>query len=96
MDLELGSGEVFWAIFWLSLWGAWVFMVVMVWLQVFRSRDLSGVAKAIWTALILLLPLVGVLLYLCIRGVRVDDDHTVAQLESWKAAGPSRTPPSAT
>ncbi len=68
MDIDFGSGDVFWGVFWLSLYGAWVYMLITIWLHVFRSPELSGWVKALWTAIILLIPFVGVLLYLCIRG----------------------------
>jgi hypothetical protein len=71
MDIEFGSGDVFWTIFWLTLWLAWIAMVVIVFLHIFRDPEMPGVAKAIWAALLLVLPLVGVLLYLCIKGSRV-------------------------
>ena len=72
MDVDWGSGDVFWTIFWLTLWLAWVAMVVIIFLHIFRDRQMSGVAKAVWAALLLVVPVVGVLLYLCIRGARVD------------------------
>jgi hypothetical protein len=74
MDIEFGSGDVFWTIFWLSLWLAWIAMVVIVFLHIFRDPELSGVAKAIWAAILLVVPLVGVLLYLCIKGSRVGSE----------------------
>ena len=46
----------------------WIYLVVTVVADVFRSHDLSGWAKAGWLALIVLLPLVGVLIYVIARG----------------------------
>ena len=40
----------------------------MVFLDIFRSSDLSGLAKALWFLFVLLIPLIGVLAYLIARG----------------------------
>ena len=37
-------------------------------IDIFRSPDLSGLAKALWLLFVLLIPLVGVLVYLIARG----------------------------
>ena len=46
----------------------WIWIAVGVIFDVFRSRDLSNGAKALWLLVIFLLPLLGVLAYLLIRG----------------------------
>jgi ABC-type multidrug transport system fused ATPase/permease subunit len=50
------------------LFMAWIFCLFYIFRDVFRSRDLSGFAKAGWVFLIVLLPLIGVLAYLISRG----------------------------
>ena len=46
----------------------WIWLAVTVIIDVFRSQDLSGWAKAGWLVLIVLLPLVGVIIYVIARG----------------------------
>jgi hypothetical protein len=46
----------------------WIILVFHVVLDIFRSHDLSGPAKALWLIFILVLPLLGTLLYVVIRG----------------------------
>jgi len=46
----------------------WIWLAVTVVIDVFRSQDLSGWAKAGWIVLIVLLPLLGVLVYVIARG----------------------------
>ncbi len=46
----------------------WIWIAVGVVFDVFRSRDLSNVAKAAWMLLIFIFPLFGVLIYLLVRG----------------------------
>jgi uncharacterized membrane protein YhaH (DUF805 family) len=46
----------------------WIWIAVTVVVDVFRSHDLSGWAKAGWLVLIVLIPLLGVLIYIIARG----------------------------
>jgi Short C-terminal domain/Phospholipase_D-nuclease N-terminal len=64
----------------------WIWIAVGVIFDIFRSRDLSNLAKAGWVLLILILPWLGVLLYLIVRGHTMHehqvDDH--AQLDAFR------------
>ena len=60
--------EIFWSIFTFFLLVAWIWAVIGVISDVFRSDDLSGFAKGIWVLVIILVPWLGVLSYLIIRG----------------------------
>jgi hypothetical protein len=60
--------NVFWTIFEFFLWVIWIWILIMVFIDIFRSRDLSGVAKALWFLFVLFIPLIGVLVYLIARG----------------------------
>ncbi len=51
----------------------WIWAAIGVVLDVFRSHDLSGFAKAAWVLLIVIFPLIGVLLYLLFRGEGMHD-----------------------
>ena len=46
----------------------WIMLAFHVFADLFRSHDLSGGAKALWVIFILILPLLGCLLYVIIRG----------------------------
>jgi hypothetical protein len=60
--------NVFWTIFEVFLWVIWIWILVWVFIDIFRSRDLSGGAKALWFLFVLFIPLIGVLVYLIARG----------------------------
>ena len=60
----------FWTIFMIFLWVIWFWVLITIFIDLFRSHDLSGWAKALWFIFILLLPLIGVLVYLIARGGR--------------------------
>lgn len=59
---------LFWTMLWFFLWVAWIVVVVRVFADIFRSHDLGGFAKAIWAIVVILLPLIGVTVYLIARG----------------------------
>jgi len=46
----------------------WIWIAVGVVFDIFRSRDLSNWAKALWILFIIILPFIGVLVYLLVRG----------------------------
>jgi Tfp pilus assembly protein PilO len=58
----------FWTVLEIFLWILWIWVLVYVFIDIFRSRDLSGWAKALWFVFVLFIPLIGVLVYLIARG----------------------------
>jgi Short C-terminal domain/Phospholipase_D-nuclease N-terminal len=58
----------FWTVFEIFLWVLWIWVLIYVFVDIFRSRDLSGWAKALWFVFVLFIPLIGVLVYLIARG----------------------------
>jgi biopolymer transport protein ExbB/TolQ len=58
----------FWTILEIFLWVLWIWVLIYVFIDIFRSRDLSGWAKALWFIFVLFIPLIGVLVYLIVRG----------------------------
>jgi Short C-terminal domain/Phospholipase_D-nuclease N-terminal len=60
--------NVFWTIFEIFLWVIWIWILIWIFIDIFRSHDLSGVAKALWFLFVLFIPLLGVLAYLIVRG----------------------------
>ena len=60
--------NIFWSMFEFFLWVIWIWILIWVFIDIFRSRDLSGWAKALWFLFVLIIPLVGVLVYLISRG----------------------------
>jgi hypothetical protein len=60
--------SIFWSILEFFLWVIWIWILIMIFIDIFRSHDLSGWAKALWFLFVLLIPLIGVLVYLIVRG----------------------------
>jgi membrane protein implicated in regulation of membrane protease activity len=63
----------FWTIFEIFLWVIWIWILIYVFIDIFRSHDLSGWGKALWFLFVLLIPLIGVLVYLIVRGSSMQD-----------------------
>jgi hypothetical protein len=60
--------DFFWTIFEIFLWVIWIWILIWIFIDIFRSHDLSGWAKALWFLFVLFIPLIGVLVYLIVRG----------------------------
>ena len=60
--------NIFWTMFEFFLWVVWIWLLIWVFIDIFRSRDLSGWAKALWVLFVVILPFLGVLVYLIARG----------------------------
>jgi len=58
----------FWTIFEIFLWVLWIWILIYIFIDIFRSHDLSGWGKALWFIFVLFIPLIGVLVYLIVRG----------------------------
>ena len=68
MLAEFGTGQVFWSMLWFFLFFIWIWLLIVVFSDIFRSHDIGGWAKAFWVIGIIILPYLGVLLYLIVRG----------------------------
>jgi hypothetical protein len=60
--------NIFWTILVVFLWVIWLWILITVFIDIFRSPDLSGGAKALWFLFVLFIPLIGVVVYLIARG----------------------------
>jgi hypothetical protein len=56
--------DVFWTILIFFLWVIWFWLLITVFADIFRRRDLSGWAKAAWCIFVIVLPYLGVFIYL--------------------------------
>ena len=65
---QFGTGEFVWTLFWFTLFFIWIWLVITVFIDIFRSHDLGGGAKALWVVFVIVLPYLGVFVYLLVRG----------------------------
>ena len=61
MLAEFGTGQVFWSMLWFFFIFIEICLLIMVFSDIFRSHDLNGWGKALWTIFVILLPILGVL-----------------------------------
>ena len=93
--------NLFWTIFEVFLWVVWFWILITVFIDIFRSSDLSGWGKALWFIFVLVIPLVGVLVYLIARGGEMhnraaklaEQQDAAARSYIREAAGPESTSP---
>ena len=70
---EFGTGQVFWSMLWFFLFFIWIWLLIIVFSDIFRSHDLGGGAKALWVIFVILLPYLGVFVYLIARGHKMQE-----------------------
>jgi Short C-terminal domain/Phospholipase_D-nuclease N-terminal len=59
---------MFWTFLLFFIWIAWIVVLFRVIFDIFRSKDLGGFGKALWVIFVILVPFLGVLVYLIARG----------------------------
>ena len=60
--------DLFWTMLWFFLFFIWIWLLIQVFIDIFRSNDMGGWGKAGWTIFVIVIPLLGVLVYLIARG----------------------------
>jgi Short C-terminal domain/Phospholipase_D-nuclease N-terminal len=82
---EFGTGQVFWSMLWFFLFFIWIWLLIVIFADIFRSDDLSGWGKALWSIFIIFLPYLGVFVYLIARGHKMQE-HSVKDAQAQDAA----------
>src|SRR5690349_13649267 len=85
MLAEFGSGQVFWSMLWFFMFFIWLWLLIVVFSDIFRSQDLSGWGKALWTIFVIVLPYLGVFVYLIARGRKMHE-HALQAAQAQDAA----------
>ena len=78
----------FWTIMWIALWVLWLVLVVRVIVDIFRDDSLHGGKKAGWLLFVIVLPFLGVFVYLLARGKGMggrEARHTREQREAFES-----------
>jgi hypothetical protein len=74
--------DVFWTMILFFLWVAWLVVLFRIFGDIFRRHDTSGWVKALWIIFVIVLPFLGVLIYLIANG----DDMGRRDLERTRAS----------
>jgi hypothetical protein len=70
---EFGTGQVFWSLLWFFLLVMLIMLCVYVVTDIVRSADLSGLSKAIWAAVVVFVPYLGVFAYIMVHGPKMGE-----------------------
>src|SRR3954454_19967381 len=82
---EFGSGQVLWSMLWFFLFFIWIWIFINVFADIFRSHDLSGWSKAIWVIFVIIVPYLGVFVYLIARGHKMGE-HAAEAMQAQQDA----------
>jgi hypothetical protein len=82
---EWGTGQVLWSMIWFVCFFIWIWLLIAVFSDIFRSHDLGGFAKAIWVLFVIFIPYLGVFVYLIARGHKMHE-HAVEAAQAQDAA----------
>ena len=85
MLADFGSGQVFLFMLEFFLFFIWIWLLIAVFGDIFRSHDMGGVAKFVWVAVVIFFPYLGVFLYLILRGHKMSE-HAIAAAQANEAA----------
>jgi hypothetical protein len=77
--------DVLWSMIIFFFWVIWIWIVVTVLLDIFRRADIGGWGKAAWVIFVVILPWLGVLIYLIAQhdGMR---ERRIKEVQAQKAA----------
>jgi len=62
----------------------WIWLLIMVFMDIFRSHDMGGFAKALWVIFVIILPFLGVFVYLIARGGKMHEHAAKEAAEQQK------------
>jgi hypothetical protein len=67
---------LFWTMLIFFVWVAWLVLVIRVFADIFRNHEMGGLGKAAWSIFVILVPFLGVFVYLLVHGKgMVGRDH---------------------
>ena len=76
--------DLFWTMLWFFLFFVWIWLLITIFADIFRS-EMSGGAKAGWVIFVILLPFLGVLVYLISQGGKMQE-RAMKQASDMEAA----------
>jgi len=82
---DFGTGQVFLSMLYFFLFFIWIWLLIVVFSDIFRSHDMGGFAKAMWVIFVIILPYLGVLVYLIARGHKMQE-HAMEAAQQQNAA----------
>ena len=78
-------GGVFLSMLYFFLFFIWIWILITVFIDIFRSHDLNGWTKALWCIFVIVLPFLGVFIYLIARGGQMQERRIQEATQQKKA-----------
>ncbi len=86
MLATFGVGQVILSMLFFFLLFVWIMLVFRIFADLFRSQDLSGIAKVLWVVFILVFNYLGVFAYIIVRGNKMAENEVKAMQAQEQAA----------
>jgi len=77
--------DIFLTTLYFFLFIIWIWLLITVFIDIFRSRDMGGLAKALWVIFVIVLPFLGVFVYLIARGGKMHERAAAEAAQQQKA-----------
>src|ERR1700678_2632817 len=77
--------DAFLTILYFFMFFIWIWLLITVFADIFRSHDLGGMAKALWTIFVIVIPFLGVFVYLIARGGKMHERAAEQAAQQQKA-----------
>jgi type VI protein secretion system component VasK len=77
--------DIFWTMLWFFLFFVWIWLLIVIFTDIFRSHDMNGWVKALWIIFVIVLPFLGILVYLLARGGKMHERAAEQAAQQQKA-----------
>jgi len=77
--------DIFLTMLYFFLFFIWIYLLIIVFVDIFRSHDMGGGIKALWCIFIIVLPFLGVFIYLIARGGKMQERAATEAAQQQKA-----------
>ena len=77
--------DLLWTMFMFFVFVLWIWLLISVFMDIFRSHDLGGWSKALWVLFVIILPFLGVFVYLIARGGKMHERAAEQAAQQQKA-----------
>jgi hypothetical protein len=77
--------NIFWTMLEFFVFFLWIWLLIVIFMDIFRSHDIGGFAKALWVIFVIVLPFLGVLIYLIARGGSMHERAAAQAVQQQKA-----------
>ncbi len=77
--------SIFWTMLEIFFFIIWIYLLFIVFVDIFRSQDMGGLAKALWIIFVIVLPYLGVFVYLIARGGKMHERAAAQARQQQKA-----------